>query len=147
MNELSINRFIAAPPEKVWDVMVNRTGEWWCPVPWRAEVKHWDRRPGGRCEMVMYGPEGEEMPQDGIFLAWDEGRRFASTDAITGDLQPDGPFMIGIWEIAPENGGTRYTASARHWTEEAMKQHAEMGFEEGWAACAAQLAAICEQEV
>ena len=87
------------------------------------------------------------MPQDGIFLAWDEGRRFASTDAITGDLQPDGPFMIGIWEIAPENGGTRYTASARHWTEEAMKQHAELGFEEGWAACAAQLAAICEQEV
>ena len=27
-----------------------------------------------------------------------------------------------------------------------MKNHAEMGFVEGWTACAAQLSAICERE-
>lgn len=146
MHELMVTRHIAADPEAVWDVMVNRTGEWWCPTPWRAEVTHWDRRPGGRCDMVMYGPEGEIVPQNGVFLAWDEGRRFASTDAVTGDLEPAGPFMIGIWEVEPDGEGTRYTARARHWSEEAMRQHDEMGFTQGWRACADQLAAICEAE-
>lgn len=144
MNELSVTRLIKAPPAVVWDVMVNRTGEWWCPTPWRAEVIHWDRRPGGRCAMVMYGPDGEEMPQEGIFLDWQEGRRFASTDAVQGDLEPAGPFMIGIWEIAPEADGTRYTARARHWSEETMKRHEQMGFTQGWGAVTDQLAALCE---
>lgn len=144
MNELSVTRLIDAPPAVAWDILVNRTGEWWCPPPWRAEVVEWDRRPGGRCAMVMYGPNGEEMPQEGIFLAWDEGRRFASTDAFTADLVPTGPFMIGIWEIEPEGEGTRYTARARHWTEEATRQHEEMGFSAGWGAVADQFAALCE---
>jgi uncharacterized protein YndB with AHSA1/START domain len=92
----------------------------------------------------MYGPEGEIHPHNGIYLAWDEGRRFVSTDAIQGDFEPAGPFMIGIWEIAPEGDGTRYTARARHWTGEAKQRHLEMGFEEGWGACADQLKALCE---
>lgn len=143
-NELSITRHIAAAPDVVWDVLANRQNEWWCPRPWRAEVVEQDRRAGGRCSLTMFGPDGEVMPQEGIYLAFDEGRRFVSTDAVTADLQPAGPFMIGIWEIAPEGDGTRYTASARHWTEEAMKQHADMGFEQGWGACADQLQALCE---
>lgn len=146
MNELSISRYIAASPEKVWDVLTNRQEEWWCPKPWYITIIEQDRRPGGRSAMMMHGPDGEEVPQDGIYLAWDEGRRFISTDAVTADFMPSGPFMIGIWEIAPEGTGTRYTASARHWTEEAMKQHAEMGFEQGWGACADQLQALCEAD-
>lgn len=39
-NELSVTRYIAAPPAQVWDVMVNRQNEWWCPVPWRVEVDY-----------------------------------------------------------------------------------------------------------
>ena len=144
MHELSVTRLIAAAPATVWDIMVNRTAEWWCPLPWRSEVTAWDCRPGGRSAITMFGPDGEVMPNEGIFLAWDEGRRFASTDAVTGDLQPSGPFMIGIWEIAAEGTGTRYTASARHWTEEAARQHDEMGFSAGWSAVADQLAALCE---
>jgi uncharacterized protein YndB with AHSA1/START domain len=58
--------------------------------------------------------------------------------------------MIGIWEIAPEesNGvrGTRYTARARHWSEDTRKQHEEMGFVEGWGVCADQLVALCEAD-
>jgi uncharacterized protein YndB with AHSA1/START domain len=146
MKELSVTRYIAAPPAKVWDVMANRQEEWWCPRPWRVEIVAQDRFPGGRSAMIMRGPDGEEMPHDGIMLAWDEGRRFASTDAIVGDLEPAGPFMIGIWEIAPEGDGTRYTARARHWTDEARQQHETMGFMEGWQACADQLAELCEAD-
>ena len=144
MHELSVTRFIAAAPDKVWDVMANRQEEWWCPRPWSIEMIAQERRPGGRSAMIMRGPEGEEMPQEGIFLAWEEGRRFVTTDALTSDFRPAGPFMVGIWEIEPEGDGTRYTASARHWSEETMRQHAEMGFEDGWSACAAQLAELCE---
>ena len=144
VRELSVTRTIAAPPEKVWDVLTNRQEEWWCPAPWRAKVDRQDRRAGGACNMTFYGPDGEQEPQNGIYLAYDEGRRFVTTDAVTADFQPSGPFMIGIWEIAPEGDGTRYTARARHWSEETMKQHQEMGFVEGWGACADQLKALCE---
>lgn len=143
---LSISRFIDASPDVVWEVLANRQNEWWCPAPWRAEVDEQDRRPGGVCKMTMYGPDGEVMPQNGMYLAYEEGRRFVTTDAIVDDFQPAGPFMIGIWEIAPEGTGTRYTATARHWSEEACRQHEEMGFLDGWNACADQLAALCETE-
>ena len=143
--ELSVTRYIDAPPEKVWDTMVNRQTEWWCPKPWRAEVDRQERRAGGRCEMTFYGPDGEVMPQNGIYLAYDEGRRFVTTDAVRDGFVPAGPFMIGIWELAPEGDGTRYTATARHWSREARDQHEAMGFTEGWGACADQHAALCER--
>lgn len=143
-HELSITRYIAASPETVWHAMTQRREEWWCPVPWHAKFNEHEPRAGGVCNMTFYGPDGEKMPQNGIYVAYDEGRRFASTDAITADLQPSGPFMIGIWDIAPEGDGTRYTATARHWTQEARDQHAEVGFADGWSACADQLVALCE---
>ena len=149
---LSITRFIAAPPETVWQVMTERQEEWWCPVPWRTEILFQDWRAGGRCEMTMHGPDGENHPQMGIFLEVVPGVRWTATDAFTLDEQgryiPAGPFMVGTWEIAAANegdvDGTRYTATARHWTEEAHQSHADMGFEAGWATCADQLAALCE---
>lgn len=144
--ELSITRYIAAPPEIVWRVMTERMTDWWCPKPWRAEVVEQDWRAGGRADMMFYGPEGEEMPQNGIFLEVTPGRRFVSTDAVTADWQPHGPFMVGIWEIQPEGEGTRYTARARHWTAEQHERHREMGFEHGWGAAATQLAELAETE-
>lgn len=144
MHELSISRQIAASPATVWHVMTTRLPEWFCPAPWRAEILVQECRPGGRCEMLFHGPDGEAMPQRGIYLAWDEGFRFASTDAVVGDLEPAEAGMIGIWQIEPEGEGTRYTASARHWSAEAMQRHADMGFEAGWGAAADQLKALCE---
>lgn len=144
MHELRVTRFIAAPTDRVWHVMAHRQEEWFCPAPWRAEIVRQEQRPGGRCDMVFRGPDGEAMPQKGIYLAWEEGRRFVTTDAVTADFQPAGPFMIGIWDVAPEGDGTRYTATARHWTADAQRQHEAMGFHEGWSACADGLARLCE---
>ena len=90
--ELSVTRLIAAPPEKVWDVMTNRINEWWCPAPWRAEFDTLERRAGGVSNCTMYGPDGEVHPHPGYVLAWDEGHRFAFTDAVVGDLMPAGKF-------------------------------------------------------
>ena len=33
-HELSITRFIDAPPETVYRVYTERTEEWWAPKPW-----------------------------------------------------------------------------------------------------------------
>jgi len=145
MYELSVTRLIDAAPDKVWQVMTTRTNEWWCPKPWRAEMDFGSRKPGATSKAVMYGPDGEVNEHPGTILAWDEGRRFAFTDAIQGDLQPAGPFMIGIFEIAPEGSGTRYTGRARHWSPESMAHHQEMGFEQGWGTVADQLKALCEE--
>ncbi len=144
--ELSVTRFIAAPPTRVWEIMANRIEEWWCPKPWRAEFALLERRAGGESDCTMYGPDGEVHPNPGMVLAWDEGKRFAMTDAIVGDLEPTGPFMIGIWSVEAEGEGTRYTARARHWTQADCDRHKEMGFEQGWGACADQLVALCEAQ-
>jgi len=56
--ELSVERFIAAPPETVFKVWTGRREEWWCPKPWTTEVIEQDLRPGGRLAMVMRGPAG-----------------------------------------------------------------------------------------
>ena len=146
MHELSVSTHIDAPPALVWNVLVNRTDEWWCPKPWRAKVDFGEREAGKPMSTVMHGPDGEEQQHGGLLLAWEEGRRFATTDSISGELEPRDAFMIGIWEIEPDGTGTRYTARARHWSQEAMNQHRDMGFDEGWNACAAQLKALCEEE-
>jgi uncharacterized protein YndB with AHSA1/START domain len=52
--------------------------------------------------------------------------------------------MVAIFTFEPDGDGTLYRACARHWTEEAMKQHEAMGFIEGWGIVAGQLAALAE---
>lgn len=144
--ELSVTIFIAASPERVWRAMDEEMEKWWCPVPWTTQIVEQVKRPGGRSYVVLRGPNGEEERLDGVYLAYDKGRRIVSTDAFDYRFYPQAPFMIGIWEIAPEDDGTRYTASARHWNEEAMQTHADMGFADGWTACAQQLKDLCEAE-
>ena len=42
------------------------------------------------------------------------------------------------------NGKTKYRAVARHWSEETMRQHQEMGFEPGWTQTARQLEELAQ---
>lgn len=144
--ELSVTRLIAAPVATVWTIATERLAEWWCPRPWTVEIIEQDWRAGGRSAMVMRGPNGEAMPQEGVFLEVTPGVRFVFTDALTADWRPQNPFIVGIMEFAEEGGKTRYTATARHWTAEACDRHKAMGFEQGWTAVAEQLAALAETE-
>ena len=143
--ELAIERHIAAAPDHVWQVMTTRIEEWWCPAPWRAEVIEQDWRAGGRSAMIMRGPNGETSPLEGVMLEVVPGKRFVFTDAFTAGWLPQGPFMVGFFELTPDGNGTHYRAGARHWDAEKCAQHQEMGFEAGWSAAAAQLAALCEE--
>jgi uncharacterized protein YndB with AHSA1/START domain len=145
VHELRITRLIDAPREAVWRAWTDHLAEWWCPRPWTVKIVEQDLRPGGRSAMIMRGPEGEEMPQEGIFLEVVPMERVVFTDAFTKGWIPAGPFIVGILEFADEAGGTRYTASARHWTEEAHAQHEAMGFAEGWSKVAEQLEEVAKR--
>jgi len=144
--ELSVTRHIAAPVDTVWRIATERMVDYWCPRPWRVEIVEQQWRAGGRSAMVMHGPNGETMPQEGVFLEVTPGVRFVFTDAFASGWRPQGPFIVGIVELATEDGGTRYTATARHWTAEACEQHRAMGFEQGWRTVADQLAELAEAD-
>lgn len=142
--ELAVERRIAAPVAAVWRTMTERIEEWFCPKPWRAEARDVDWRAGGRSLIVMHGPNGELVPNEGMILAFEPERRFVFTDAFVGDWQPNGPFMVGLFEVAADGDAARFTARARHWTREAMERHRDMGFEAGWGAMADQLKILAE---
>ncbi len=144
--ELSIERRIAATPEKLWRVWTERLEESWAPKPWKTKVLAMDLRPGGRSAMIRSGPEGESSPMEGVFLEVEPARRVVLTDAFAAGWIPQKAFMVGIFEFQPEGEGTLYRASARHWDEESLKQHEAMGFETGWGIVADQLAVLAEEQ-
>ena len=144
--ELAIERHIDAPPQTVFRVWTERLEEWWAPKPWTTRIIEQNLRPGGRTAMVMTGPGGETSPIEGVVLEVVPNVRIFFTNAFTVGWIPQTPFMVGFFEFAPERGGTRYRAGARHWDEATMKQHEEMGFQRGWTQVAEQLAELAEAE-
>lgn len=145
LHELRITRLIHAPREAVWRAWTDHLAEWWCPAPWTVDIVEQDARPGGRSAVIMRGPEGEVMPQEGVFLEIVPMERIVFTDAFTKGWIPTGPFIVGFMEFADEAGKTRYSAGARHWTEEACAQHEAMGFTVGWSKVAEQLEVVARR--
>lgn len=143
--ELTIERLIDAPVEAVWRAYTDHLPEWFCPKPWRAEVVAMDLRAGGRAATTMHGPNGETMPNEGIYLEVEPMRKIVFTDAFRAGWIPQGPFMVGVFEYTPEGDKTRFRASARHWTKEAFEQHQAMGFEQGWSVMAEQLEDVAKR--
>ena len=144
--ELSFSRLIDAPRETVYRVWTERLEEWFAPKPWTTRVIEQEFRAGGRSCVEMTGPNGETSGGDGVFLEVTPNERIVFTDAFLPGWVPQGPFMVGVITFEDEGGKTRYTAAARHWTDEALKQHEEMGFEQGWGQVTEQLAELAEAE-
>jgi uncharacterized protein YndB with AHSA1/START domain len=92
---------------------------------------------------VMRSPDGEDMPNRGVYLEVVPNERLVFTDAYTSAWEPaEKPFMTVILTFEDEAGKTKYTAVARHWTVADRKAHEKMGFHEGWGQCTDQLAAL-----
>jgi uncharacterized protein YndB with AHSA1/START domain len=109
-------------------------------------VAELDVRPGGASRIVMRGPDGTDMPNAGVYLEVVPSRRIVFTDAFRGPgWEPsEKPFMTVVLTFEPEGEGTRYTARVRHGTTADRETHEQMGFHQGWAICADQLAALAE---
>lgn len=143
--ELVLTRVIDAAPQTLFRCWTEPEllMPWFTPEPWRTVEAELDVRPGGASRIVMRSPEGEEVPNLGVYLEVAPGRRIVFTDAYGAGWVPSAkPFFTGVITFDPVEGGTLYTARARHWTVEDARRHAEMGFHEGWGRCAEQLAAF-----
>ncbi len=145
--ELVINRIIDAAPEKLYRAWTEPAllKQWFAPKPWTTPGAELYVRPGGGNLITMRSPEGQDMPNPGMYLEVVPNKRLVFTDAYTKNWEPkDGnPFMTVILTFEDMgNGKTNYTARVLHWTQEAYDQHVKMGFHQGWGICADQLTAL-----
>jgi uncharacterized protein YndB with AHSA1/START domain len=143
--DLVLTRLIDAPREKLYRAWTEPEllKQWFAPAPVTTPVAELDVRPGGSNLVVMRMPDGQEMPNPGVYLEVVPNERLVFTDAYTSAWQPSPkPFMTVILTFEDEGGKTRYTARVRHWTDEDRETHEKMGFHEGWGLCTDQLAAL-----
>lgn len=147
--ELRLERLLDAPRAHVWRCWTEPKllEQWFAPQSWTTEVKALEQRPGGASHIVMRGPDGEESDGVGAWLEAVPEQRLVFTNAFTAGWAPSAqpavvPFMTTVVEMSDEGGRTRYVVRALHWTEEARRQHEEMGFHEGWGQITGQLEAL-----
>jgi uncharacterized protein YndB with AHSA1/START domain len=145
--ELVVERLMDVPAAALWKAYTHHLNEWFCPPPWRAEVQVMDLRAGGRAAITMYGPNGEAVPNEGVYLEVIPERLIVFTDAFQAGWKPAGPFMVGFFELEPQGDKTLYRGRARHWSKEAFEQHQAMGFEAGWGTVAEQWEEVAKRLV
>jgi len=147
--ELILVRETDVPREKLFagwtqpDLLV----QWFTPKPWTTTACEIDLRVGGTCKTTMRSPEGEEFPNEGIYLEIVPNEKLVFTDGYRAGWEPNPePFFTAVitFEALP-NSGTRYTARVMHWTKEACEKHAVMGFQEGWSKAFDQLVELCQK--
>ncbi len=145
---LTLDRVLDAPVAALWRCWSepDLLKQWFCPKPWYVSEARIDLRPGGEFFTVMNGPENERFANPGIVLEVQPERLLVTTDAFRpGWIPGDQAFMVARVSFAPEGARrTRYLAQAMHWTDEALRQHEEMGFHPGWNAAADQLEALAQ---
>jgi uncharacterized protein YndB with AHSA1/START domain len=97
--ELVLTRRINAPRERVYRCWTEPElmKQWFAPLPWTTPHVEVDERPGGSATIVMRGPDGNDMPNHGVYLEVVPNQRLVSTDAFTRAWEPsEKPFMTLI---------------------------------------------------
>ena len=145
-HELVLERVFDATPDRVYRAWTDPEvlKKWFAPKPFTTPTAVLDVRPGGASTIVMRDPDGNDYPNHGVYLQVEPNRRLVSTDAYVAAWVPsERPFMTMDLRFEDlGDGRTRATYRVSHWTQEAVDQHAAMGFHEGWGQCADQLAAL-----
>lgn len=145
---LVLTRLFDAPPEKVFRAWTEPEliKQWFAPLPWTTPRAETDLRPGGASLIVMRSPEGDDYPNQGVYLEVVKNERLVFTDAYTRAWEPSQqPFMTVVLTFDDTGGKTRYTARVLHWTVADRERHEQMGFYKGWGQCADQLADLLKR--
>jgi uncharacterized protein YndB with AHSA1/START domain len=146
--ELVLTRVIDAPREKLWRCWTEPKliVQWFTPPPFKTIHAETDVRSGGSSYILMKAPEGQEMPNRGVYLEVVKNEKLVFTDAYTTAWEPSGkPFFTGILTFEDMGGGkTKYTARVVHWTKEDCEAHEKMGFHQGWGIATDQMTALAK---
>ena len=145
--DLSFTRTLDVPRELIWECWTSpeHIPHWFMPKPHSIAACDIDLRVGGRFNTTMV-INGEEVENTGVWLEIAPKTRLVFTDTYAeGWVPAPDPFMTAVLDFAdtPE-GGTLYTATARHRSPEARQSHEDMGFFGGWNTVADQLEAYAK---
>ena len=148
--ELTIARFINAPPALVWKAWSTpeHLAKWWIPAPIECEVVKLDLRPGGGFQTRMRESGGVFRPHvEGCFLETVLEARVAFTTVLTEGWKPAEPrlALTALMTLEAEGSGTRYSARVLHKNAADCREHEEMGFHDGWGTAIDQLEAVAER--
>ncbi|MCV2891480.1 SRPBCC family protein [Lentibacter sp. XHP0401] len=140
--DLSFTRTINAPPALLWECWTTpeHIKNFFMPKPHFIEACDIDLRVGGRFNTTM-NVDGNKIENKGVYLEIVDGKKLVFTDTYSEGWAPaPDPFMTAIVEFEDDgNGGTTYTATARHRSSESRQTHEDMGFFDGWGTVATQL--------
>jgi uncharacterized protein YndB with AHSA1/START domain len=142
MTDLSFTRTLAVPRQLIWECWTDpvHIPHFFVPKPHKVTAVDIDLRAGGRFN-TRFDIDGNVMDNHGVYLEVIAGEKLVFTDTYTENWKPaPEPFMTAILLLAdaPE-GGTSYTAIARHRNPDTRKAHEDMGFFDGWGTVATQL--------
>ncbi len=140
--DMSFTRELKAPRSLVWECWTTpkHIMQFFVPKPHRVTACEIDLKVGGKFN-TTFEVEGNEMVNNGVLLEVIDQRKLVMTDSYTEGWKPSpDPFLTAIILMEDgENGGTRYTAIARHRSVDARQKHEDMGFYDGWGTVAQQL--------
>lgn len=140
--DLLLERVVPVPRPLVWRAWTQpeHLVKWFCPLPWKATHCRIDLQPGGIFQTTLQGPEGPGITNTGCILQVEDNELLAWTGVLGPGFRPQAreafaavPFMMtAIIALEDAEGGTRYSALARHGDVQAREAHEQMGFHAGW---------------
>ncbi|MDY6960763.1 SRPBCC domain-containing protein [Pseudorhizobium marinum] len=149
-SELTISKFIEAPPAKVWKAWSSpeHLAQWWIPKPIECRVVKLDLKAGGGFETLMREQGSEFKPHvEACFLEVMPEQRMVWTTTLAEGWQPIEPWLAltAIITFEPQSTGTLYSARVLHKTAADGLKHEQLGFQEGWGTTLTQLAAFAQR--
>ncbi|RZW10416.1 MAG: polyketide cyclase [Rhodobacteraceae bacterium] len=140
--DLTFTRTLNAPRSLLWECWTTpkHIMRFFIPKPHSLDACDIDLRVGGRFNTTM-NIDGNQIQNTGVFLEIVDRKRLVFTDGYSEGWAPAAdPFMTAILDFEDDpDGGTIYTATARHRSPEARQTHEDMGFFDGWGTVATQL--------
>lgn len=144
-HRLVLSRIVPVPRHLVWRAWTepDLLMQWFCPRPYGVDRCVLELRAGGRFYTHMVGPDGWESDNEGSYLEVLPAERLSFTDLLHADWTPaPNPGLRFTATLLFEDAGEgrcKYTAIARHASDQGRAQHARMGFHDGWGTATDQL--------
>lgn len=140
--DLVLVREVNAPRDIIFECWTSEQHlpHFFVPKPHKVTSCNIDPRVGGAFEST-FDVDGNVMENKGVFLEVVPNEKLVFTDTYSVGWKPAAePFMTALLFLEDLGGGrTKYTAIARHRNSDTAKQHAAMGFQDGWGTVVTQL--------